>query len=71
MKDNSELRPAFYRRRDTAKVLGVSESKVVQLERQGLLTPLHLAAVGRTVRHQAAEVTALVAKLAQDAKAAD
>ena len=37
------------------------------LERKGLLTPLHLTSVGRTVRYEAAAVYALADRLIAEA----
>jgi len=46
---------------------GISESMCFGLERKGLLTPLHLTSVGRTVRYEAAAVYALADRLIAEA----
>lgn len=63
-----EIEPLLYRRRDAAKALGVSESMCIKLERQGLLTPLRVEAVGRSVRYDPAEVKALAQQFLDKAK---
>lgn len=52
---NSTHPIALFRRRDTARVLGVSESIVCRLERQGLLRAIQLPNL-RSTRHSAKEV---------------
>jgi|KBSSwiStaDraftv2_1062776.scaffolds.fasta_scaffold1997350_2 hypothetical protein len=59
--------PRLLRRKDAARVLGISESMCFGLERKGLLTPLHLTSVGRTVRYEAAAVYALADRLIAEA----
>ena len=59
----------LFRRRDAARLLGLSESKCLDLERRGLLKPLHLQSVGRSVRYEAAAVHALADRLIAEARA--
>jgi len=58
------------RRRDAAAMLGVSETTILNMERRGLLQPLRLDAIGRTVRYDAAAVNALADRLIQQAEKA-
>jgi predicted DNA-binding transcriptional regulator AlpA len=57
------------RRRDVATMLGISESMVFNLERRGMLQPLRLDAIGRTVRYDAESVNALADRLIREARA--
>ena len=54
--------PIFVRRRDTAAALGVSESQVLQWERQGLLRVVKLPGI-RASRHCYEDVKRLAEKL--------
>jgi hypothetical protein len=56
------MAPLFLRRRDVAKLYGVSESLVLIMERRGWLTPVRLPEV-RAVRYAREDVEALAAKI--------
>lgn len=65
-----DIKPRLYRRKDTAKVLGCSESMTVLLEQRGVIQPLNLRSVaGRMVRHDAEQVDALAERWITEAKA--
>jgi hypothetical protein len=70
MKKTPDVEPRLYRRRDAARILGLSEAMCIQLERRGMLTPLRLTSVGRTVRYEAGSVQALADRLIAEAQAA-
>jgi predicted site-specific integrase-resolvase len=55
-------RPFYYRRRDTAAAMGVSETVILQWERAGLLKAVRLPGL-RAVRHWHEDVDALARKL--------
>ena len=57
--------PIFVRRRDTAAALGVSESQVLQWERQGLLRVIKLPGI-RASRHCYEDVKRLAEMLKVD-----
>jgi DNA-binding transcriptional MerR regulator len=63
-----DVEQRLYRRRDAARILGLSESMCLQLERRGLLEPLRLASVGRTVRYEAQAVHRLADRLIAEAR---
>ena len=56
------MRPFYFRRRDTAAALGVSEGVVVQYERDGLIPVIRLPGI-RAVRHWHEDVERLALKL--------
>jgi predicted site-specific integrase-resolvase len=56
------VEPILVRRRDTAAALGVSESQVLQWERQGLLPVVKLPGI-RASRHRYEDVKRLGKKL--------
>ena len=56
------MEPLLLRRRDTAGVLGVSESVVLQYESAGLITPIRLPGL-RSVRHATTEIKDLAKRI--------
>jgi excisionase family DNA binding protein len=57
-----QVEPFYFRRRDTAAALGVSESVVLQWERDGRLPVVRLPGL-RAVRHSYEDVKELARKL--------
>jgi hypothetical protein len=68
-RDTDGVEQRLLRRRDVARILGVSESLCPVLERRGLLVPLRPESIGRVVRYDATAVQALADRLIAETKA--
>lgn len=67
MNHPQSITPEFFRRRESAATLGVSESQVINYERAGLIRPIRFPGI-RAVRHVRAEVLELAANIHDPAK---